>query len=268
VPTTNIRWRRQSGSNVPTEKQSQLLFAALPSLAAKASGQGRLLTITLFSQQMPTSGRNSAGKDTGGPLSRVQAAFLKMERELVEFGDAHHVRVVIMRIADRVYGQSDSALKHLTTSSLPSSNPCRVEQCGDDEPITRIHSEDLSLVLRRMLSMFDIVETHSKDSSMRGTAAMDKSLSRFPSGTVLEVVDDAPAQSMLKAKLVVGIITGISDACQSSCADITGDIPEAMRAHRNAKGRNADLKQALGMPQLRYPTFHHGASKMFGTGEL
>ena len=30
----------------------------------------------------------------------------------------------------------------------------------------------------------------------------------------------------------------------------------------------ADLKDALGMPQLRYPTYHHGAAKMFGAGEF
>ena len=45
-------------------------------------------------------------------------------------------------------------------------------------------------MLDGLLSMFDIVETHGKDSSMRGTAAMESSIARFPSGTVLEVVDD------------------------------------------------------------------------------
>ena len=54
----------------------------------------------------------------------------------------------------------------------------------------------------------------------------------------------------------------------SVCADVTEEIPEAMRAHRNAKERNEELKAALGMPQLRYPTMHHGAAKMFGAGEV
>ena len=35
-----------------------------------------------------------------------------------------------------------------------------------------------------------------------------------------------------------------------------------------AKGRNEEMKTALGITQLRYPTMHHGASKMFGMGEL
>ena len=35
---------------------------------------------------------------------------------------------------------------------------------------------------------------HCASQSMRGTATMESSVERFPSGTVLEVVDDAPAQ--------------------------------------------------------------------------
>ena len=79
--------------------------------------------------------------------------------------------------------------------------------------------------------------------------------------------EDRPAVP-LKADLLASVIMGHSDICQTSCADATGDMPEAMRAHRTAKGRNAELKAALGMPQLRYPTMHHGASKMFAAGEL
>ena len=103
---------------------------------------------------------------------------------------------------------------------------------------------------------------------MRGTAAFERSISRFPSGTVLDVVDDAPAHSMLKADLLASIIIGEADVCTSSCANVTAVTPGGMRAHRTAKGRNADLKEALGMPHLRYPTMHHGAAKMFGAGEL
>ena len=124
------------------------------------------------------------------------------------FGEAHSVRVVIMRVADRVYAPAASALKNVATSERKSPNPCRVDECADDEPLTRIHSEDLSLVLRRMLSMFDIVATHGKDSSMRGTAAMEQSIARFPSGTVLEVVDDGMPDSMLKADLWASVMIG------------------------------------------------------------
>ena len=75
-------------------------------------------------------------------------------------------------------------------------------------------------------------------------------------------------QSMLKAELLSSVIMGDADICQSNCANVTGDMPEAMRAHRTAKGRNAEMKEALGMPQLRFPTMNHGAAKMFGAGEL
>ena len=252
------------------ESVLQRYGSALALIAAKGRGEGRLCTITLLSQQMPTSGRDSAGKPPpkGQPLSKVQKAFLALEKELVDFGETHGVRVVIMRVADRVYAPSDSALSRRASAPGKRPNPCRVETCAEAEPITRVHSEDLGLVLKRMLSMFDIVETHGMDSSLRGTASMASSISRFPSGTVLEVVDDAPAWSMLKADLLASVIMGQEDICQSSCANVTGSMPEAMVAHRTASGRNAELKAALGMPQLRYPTMHHGASKMFAAGEL
>ena len=247
--------------------------ALFTSLAAKREGEGRLSTITLLSQQMPVAGRTSAGArldagaDGGPPPSELQRAFAELEASLVAFGEAHGVRVVIMRVADRVYAPLDSALSRVAAPTA--ANPCRVETCTETEPITRIHAEDLSAVLRRMLAMFDMVATHGKDSSMRGTAAMAQSIARFPTGTVLEVVDDAPAASMRKAELLARVIMGVSDMCSAAaCANLTAEAAEGMRPHRAAKGRNADLKEALGMPHLRYPTMHHGASKMFGAGEL
>ena len=48
--------------------------------------------------------------------------------------------------------------------------------------------------------MFDIVDTHGADSSMQGTASLSSSISRFPTGTVLDVVDDGTPHSMAQAE--------------------------------------------------------------------
>ena len=250
------------------------------SLAAKPVGEGRLSTLTLLSQQMPFSGRMSGGllsvekavfghtKEGNSTLTGVQKAFLEMEKEVIHFGESNNVRIVIMRVADRVYAPDSSALTRVAKGKK--TNPCRVEECTDEEPLTRIHSEDLSLILRRMLAMFDMVATHGKDSSMKGTAAMESSIARFPSGTVLEVVDDGRPDSMLKADLWASVTMGLSDICEAgaSCGNITAADSPGVSVHRRAKDRNADLKDALGMPKLRYPTYHHGAAKMFGAGEI
>ena len=104
---------------------------------------------------------------------------------------------------------------------------------------------------------------------MKGSAAMDVSITRFPSGTVLEVVDDGLPDTMLKTYIWASAMMGISDVCESSCANNPAqEDVGSMPSHRNAKGRNADLKDVLGMPSLRYPTYHHGAAKMFGAGEF
>ena len=241
--------------------------AAFAALAAKGRGEGRLATLTLLSTQMPAAGRDSAGVDAGGPLTETQKAFLALEKDVVAFGAAHDVRVVVMRVADRVYAPENSAVKRIATS-CETENPCRVENCTDAEPLTRIHSEDLALVLKRMLAMFDIVETHGADSAMRGTASFDTSIARFPSGTVLEVVDDGLPDSMRKADLWAAAMMGSLDVADLACAENSTEDRVPSRPHRAARGRNADLKLALGMPHLRYASYHSGGAKMFGAGEF
>ena len=54
---------------------------------------------------------------------------------------------------------------------IPSYGPDEV--CDNEQPLTRVHSEDLHNVLLRMLSMFDIVDTHGADSSMNGTVSLE-----------------------------------------------------------------------------------------------
>jgi len=230
--------------------------------AAKSRGEGRLATVTLLSQQMPTPAGGEGGE------SDVQKAFLEDEKQWVAFGAEHGVRIVVMRVADRVVAQRDSAMR-IVKGTQEAGNPCRVEVCDNEQPLTRVHSEDLHNVLLRMLSMFDIVDTHGADSSMNGTASFGSSISRFPSGKVLEIVDDGPADSMAEAKLWAGVMMGddVSSALSSACAT-TGKSKPAPTGHRADKGRNAELKRALGMPKLKYPSYKYGGAKFFGAGEM
>lgn len=198
-------------------------------------------------------------------MTATQQAYLQTEKAWVAFGEANDVRVVIMRVADRVYGPKASAMARISKGQRP--EPCRVVQCAEDEPLTRIHVEDLTKSLLRMLSMFDIVDTHGTDSSMRGTASMESSIARFPTGSILEVVDDGPADSMQAAELWANAMMGapLGQLCEGSTTVATSKDPTG---HRAAVNRNAKLKDALGMPNLLYSTYRHGAAKLFGKGEF
>ena len=147
-----------------------------------------------------------------------------------------------------------------------------VDECADDEPLTRIHTEDLCGALRRMLAMFDIVDTHGADSSMRGTASMDASISRLPTGSVLEVVDDGPADSMVDAELWAKAMMGapLNEACARLLLVNASDArpPKARTGHRADATRNTRLKKALGMPEFMYKDYRHGAAKIFGVPAL
>ena len=211
------------------------------------------------------------------PLS--QTAFLEAEKRWTAFGDAHGVRVVIFRVADRVLSNTHSSCHDVNPVlpqhvRQPGENPCRVEECGSlHEPITRIHSEDLSNVLLRMLSMFDIVDTHGADSYMKGSASMSTSIKRFPSGTVLEVVDDATAESVADAELFCNMMLGnmpTKDTCdcdgEAAKASVKSKPAAATAAYRTGTGRNADLKSKLGMPELKYKDYRQAAAKMYGHG--
>jgi len=248
-------------------------------LAARAKGEGRIATVTLLSTQMPTAAPQEPAEST---LTPTQKAFIKAEKEWVAFGEANSVRVVIMRVADRVYGPKDSAVQHIAAGTR--SNPCRITECTDDEPLTRIHSDDLTQVLRRILSMFDIVDTHGADSSMKGTASMDASIARLPTGTILEVVDSGPADSMKTAERVASVMMTGEALCHT-CADTTffdknGDgffspaelkdttcTPKAAGHELDTK-RNTRLKDVLGVPQLIYETYRQGGASLFGKGEF
>ena len=282
------------------EKEESRLFGryagVLAELAAKGKGEGRIISVTLLSQQMPFGGRDTAGGTSAfssdemrrDALSKTQAAFLVEEDGWASFGKRSGVRVVIMRVADRVVAPYDSALKlaystegskdiegatttTTTTTTTKAMNPCRVEQasCSEHDSLTRIHAEDLWAVLLRMLSMFDIVETHGADASMKGTASLSSSTERFPSGTVLDVVDDGPPDSMAMAEHWASVMMGKAPLCspcpESPAAQAGGELSFA---HRTAAGRNAELKEALGMRDLIYPSYRHGAAKLFGVGEF
>ena len=121
--------------------------------------------------------------------------------------------------------------------------------------------------------MFDIVETHGADSSMRGSATMEVSIARFPSGTALDVVDDGEPDSMAQAERWAALMMGKVDACDvcrssDGAANGKGAQDGAWAAHRSLAGSNSDLKDALGMPRLIYPSYRHGGAKLFGAGEV
>lgn len=252
----------------------------LEQMAAKGVGEGRLASVTVLSQQMPFHGRDTAGKiptpaDSDLPLpvlSATQEAFLKEESSWLKFGEQTGVRTVMMRVADRVVAHHDSALHFSYSGVVATENPkyncpCRVRlDCTEHTPVSRIHAEDLANVVLRMLSMFDIVETHGADSSMRGSATMASSIERFPSGTALDVVDDGEPDSMVQAEAWAALMMGKQKACEVCNAGKQESKTELV--HGSVPGSNRDLKDALGMPNFNFPTYRHGGAKLFGVGEV
>ena len=92
----------------------------LSRVAAKAKGEGRVATVTFLSQQMPQGGRDGGDQSKAkGALSALQRGFLQAEQEWVAWGEKHGVRVVVMRVADRVYAPSHSALERVATGQKP-----------------------------------------------------------------------------------------------------------------------------------------------------
>ena len=71
------------------------LFA---SLAKKAKGEGRLATVTLLSVQMP----DADSLQPTAPLSAMQKACYQDEQAWVAFGKTYGVRVVVLRVAERL----------------------------------------------------------------------------------------------------------------------------------------------------------------------
>ena len=97
---------------------------------------------------------------------------------------------------------------------------------------------------------------------------------------MLDVVDDGPADSMAAAehwaRLMMGEVPlcaecpdAVKDESASASSSSTGSsAASSSLSHRGAVGRNAELKSALGMPELTYPSYRHGGAKLFGMGEL
>ena len=117
--------------------------AVLSEVAAKGKGQGRVASVTLLSQQMPFGGRDTLGGGGGGgsssseellpyKLSPTQEAFLEEERRWAAWGEAAGVRIAVMRVADRVVADHDSAL-HLTYTSTSTSMSEKEEEEEEEE---------------------------------------------------------------------------------------------------------------------------------------
>jgi len=118
-------------------------------LAAKGQGTGRLASVTYLSQLNPRKHKD---------------ARLEAETEWIKFGEENSVRVVIMRVADRVMGPENSALVKVAhpENDMNQVSPCRDEECTRTEPLTRINIEDFSAIVKRMISMFALVEVHGR----------------------------------------------------------------------------------------------------------
>lgn len=219
----------------------------LKEIASRPRGEGTIATVTYLSEVNP-------GEDA-----------LQAEREWTQFGDDFSVRVVIMRVADRIYGPHNSALLQSTNADLYAKlNPCWRRVCTREQPLTRIFVEDLAHIVIRMLSMFDIVETHGQDPSMGGSAHLSASLSRFPSGLILNLIDDGPPDNMLEAELWGAIIQG-----KIQLRDLKQHMDESPPAFSTPPSwydpdANALMKQKLAY-DLIYPSYRIGASKILGS---
>jgi len=148
-------------------------------------------------------------------------------------------------------------------------NPCRRKTCTEEQPVTRIHTEDLAHIVTRMLSMFDMVETHGEDSFMHGSASLSSSLKRFPSGLVLNLVDDATPDSMNEVELWAQIMSG-----RIPFEELSKHMAEhpKMFAKKPEPPAGFDLEANSVMKEklaydLKYPTYRHGAAKVFGLQE-
>ena len=121
----------------------------LTKLAAEGQGTGRLATVTYLSQLNPR---------------KHKEARLEAEAQWTKFGAENSVRVVIMRVADRVMGPENSALVRVAhpENDINQVSPCRAEDCTRTEPLTRINIEDFSAIVKRMISMFALVEIHGR----------------------------------------------------------------------------------------------------------
>jgi hypothetical protein len=219
----------------------------LKEIASRPRGEGTIATVTYLSEVNP-------GEDA-----------LQAEREWTQFGDDFSVRVVIMRVADRIYGPHNSALLQSTHADLYAKlNPCWRRVCSREEPLTRIFVEDLVHIVIRMLSMFDIVETHGQDPSMGGSAQLSASLSRFPSGLILNLFDDGPPDNMLEAELWGAIIQG-----KIPLRDLKQHMDESPPVFSTPPSwyhpeANALMKQKLAY-DLIYQSYRIGAAKILGS---
>jgi hypothetical protein len=73
---------------------------------------------------------------------------------------------------------------------------------------------------------------------------------------------------MAEAELWASIMMGEEPVCGSPLCESRIKSKPVLKGHRAAEGRNADLKQTLGMPKLKYPSYKHGGAKLFGSGEM
>ena len=198
----------------------------------------------------------------------------RAEREWLGFGEAHDVRVNVLRLADRVYshkaehaGTSISRAERdgdngddaddlarggggLCALSTQHERPtaCRDAPCATDEPISRVHLEDLTDVVVRALELMDAWNA-------RGAA---RALTRANASVVVDVVDDARRDSMDNAVFHCRLMSGEALTSPELCTEARDpSATQKLSLDAAADHPNARMKQEFDIERLKYPTYRH-----------
>lgn len=220
---------------------------SLARAASKKAGTGRIVSVTY--------------------LSSSDERQLDAEQGWLKFGEQHDIRINILRVADRVYshqayyGGTDigviadkGAMGNLSVCRLSRQldriSSCRDMACAPDAPITRIHLQDLTAMIIRLLELMDM---YSREAPQ---------LMHWNSSAVLDAVDDARADSMESA--VYHCMVMHEEAVERPASSTREKLMLAPSEHH----RNAELKRQLGIERLLYPTYRHTLAAAFISGNF
>ena len=227
---------------------------ALSRAASEKAGTGRIRSVTYLSS-------SSEGQ-------------LEAEQEWLTFGELHDIRINILRVAQRVYSHQadyggtdidvvvaeseatadDGAVDDRSicrlSRQLDRVTSCRDTACAPDTPITRIHLEDLTAIVVRMLELMDIYTREAPQ------------LMHSNSSAVFDAVDDARADSMESAFYHCMMMH--EEAVERPASSTREKLMLAPSEHH----RNEELKRQLGIERLLYPTYRHTLAAAFISGNF
>ncbi len=221
---------------------------SLSQAASKEASTGRIASVTYLSS------------------SNVEQ--LEAEQEWMQFGKTYNVRINILRVADRVYSHrahfAGSDISAATAKNGESGDrsvcrlsrqheratPCRDAPCAPYTPITRIHLEDLTAIIVRLLELMDIYSRNAPQ------------LMHSNSSASLDAVDDARADSMESAVYHCMMMN------EEEAERPASSTREKLLLETSAHHRNAELKRQLGIERLLYPTYRHTLAAAFISGNF